>query len=163
MPLSSRLTLSLLAALFAILAGCGDTGTRPAAEYRALTGQWAVVNVDVDGVSYTVETRERYDTLTFAFSDGDTRRYAIEAVRDGQPERIAEGEVEVVDSGRIALATGLSQSVLLTFDMTSSRRAVLVVPSFRTSGSEALMQALLPRQSWVESQRVELVLELQSP
>lgn len=163
MHCSARLSLPILACLLVFATGCGGTGTKPEAEYRALTGQWAVVRVEVDEVSYTVETRERYDSLTITFRDGNTRRYAIEAVRDGRSEGIAEGEVELVDTGRIALVSGLSQSVLLTFEMTSSRRAVLVVPPFRTSGSEALMQALLPRQSWAESQEVELVLELQTP
>ncbi|PEN15371.1 hypothetical protein CRI94_03595 [Longibacter salinarum] len=151
---------AILLALAACWAGCDSGTSKSESQYRALTGTWEVVSLRASGVSYTTEIGTRYDSLQMTFADSTAgRTYDLQGTQDAREILAVSGRVQLLDVESIALTSGLPDPVLLTYDITQSRRATLTVPPGPNTGADGLLETLLPQGSWAESQSVELRLE----
>jgi len=147
----------ILLALAALIgAGCDSEATKQESQFRALTGTWEVVDLRVNDTSYTTEVTTRYDSLQVSFDDRTGTTYRLRGTQDESLRLNRSGGVQIFDGRRLALSGGLDAPVLLTYDVTQSQRATFTVPPRSDAGSDALLRALLPEQSWAESQRIEI-------
>lgn len=146
----------MLALAAFICTGCDSEATKQESQFRALTGTWEMVDLRVDGISYTTEITTRYDSLQVSFDDRSGAMYRLRGTQDDTLRLNRSGGVQVLDGQRLALSGGLDAPVLLTYDVTQSQRVAFTVPLGPDAGSDALLRALLPEQSWPESQRVEI-------
>jgi len=158
--LASRLAFFALLAGLLIVSGCDAGAQKSDAQYQALRGTWEIVSLTVDGVSYTTEIKARYDSLQLTF-DGtaENAEYAFRGVRDEAALLSASGPLTVLNAPQSLALTRGPETVLLTYETTQSRRAILTVPPGRLNGSEVLLQLLLPNGAWSGDPRAELRLE----
>ena len=154
------LALALLLASALWTTGCDTGTTKREAEYQALLGTWEIVSLEVDGVSYTTEIGARYDSLQIAFSGtAGNASFALRGENDAQDILNASGGVSILDAPQsLALIRG-PETVILTYDITQSRRAILAVPPGRLNGSDVLLQLLLPDGAWSGNPSAKLRLE----
>jgi len=158
--LASRLAFFALLAGLLTASGC-DAGTQKNdARYQALRGTWEIVSLTVDAVPFTTEISTRYDSLQLTF-DGtaENAEYAFRGVRDETALLSASGPLTVLDAPQSLALTRGPETVLLTYEITQSRRAILTVPPGRLNGSDVLLQLVLPDGAWSGDPRVELRLE----
>ncbi len=165
MHIGSRIRTRLLALVLLLASALSTTGcdtgiAKNEAQYQALEGTWEIVTLEVDGVSFTTETDTRYDSLQVTFSGtAENAAYTLRGERDAQNILTASGDVTILDVPQsLALARG-PETVILTYDITQSRRAILAVPPGRPNGSDVLLQLLLPNGAWSGTPLVELRLE----
>lgn len=153
------LTLALLASVL-WTTGCDTGTTKNEAQYQALQGTWEIVNLEIAGVSFTTETRARYDSLQVTFrSTAGGKTYTLHGEKDAQNTLIASGSVTILDAPQSLALTRGPETVILTYDITQSRRAMLAVPRGRLNGSNVFLQLLLPNGAWSGSPSAELRLE----
>ena len=140
--------------------GCDTSTTKNEAQYRALQGTWEIVSLEIDGVSFTTETSARYDSLQVTFSStAGGKTYTLRGEQDAQNILTASGSVTILDAPQSLALTRGPETVILTYDITQSRRAMLAVPPGRLNGSDVLLQLLLPNGAWPGSPSAELRLE----
>jgi hypothetical protein len=154
------LALVLLMASTLPIASCDTGTTKTEAQYQALLGTWEIVVLEVDGISYTTETGARYDSLqvTFSGTAGDAS-FAFRGEKDAQNILSASGPVTVFDASQSLALTRGPETVIATYEITQSRRAILAVPPGRPNGSDVLLEILLPNIAWSGNPSAELRLE----